>query len=84
MTGFSSKWGVQRDELSSQNVQILVVLQFVVTALVLCLTRPNFVLASSSSSLRVPELSLVRVVCVAAIVVAITYGYPYFIQTRAF
>ena len=72
---FSSKWGVREEDLNTHTTYVIIMTHFVVIAAVLCLLRPKFVL-SKSSTLRVPEISVLRVVCVAAMVAGLTYLYP--------
>lgn len=51
-------------------------MQLIATVLILAITRPKLIL-SSNSALRVPQVSLMRVILVSSAVVALTYGYPY-------
>ena len=75
---FSKKWGIVPEHIheKQQSMWILVIGQLVVVMLILCIVRPSFVL-ESDSSLKVPEVSLTRVLVVSILVVIITYFYPF-------
>lgn len=79
MTQFSTKWGLQKEELCSRQLQTIVSLQFVVTLVLLVLIRPKFLL-SHDTPLHVPRLSLPKATVVAAAVVTLTYGYPQLVR----
>lgn len=76
--GFSKKWGIvpERIHEKQQSMWMLVIGQLVVVMLVLCIVRPSFVL-ESDSLLKVPEVSLTRVLVVSILVVILTYFYPF-------
>ena len=78
-TQFSSKWGVVQDDLVTPKPAIapesIAVFQFVGIVLVLALIRPSPVMVRTSR-LAVPRLCIVRVVVLAALIVALTYFYP--------
>lgn len=85
--GFSQKWGIAPEEVatsldtpSQRSMWTVVLGQFVVLVLVLCIVRPSFAL-DVDSALKIPEVSAIRVVVVAALVVALTYFYPQLVSS---
>lgn len=85
MTQFSSKWGVVQDELvvqpPSMGVELIAVIQFVATVLVLLLVRPPVVLLRSSK-LSAPRICPLLVLLVATAAVMVTYFYPHIASSR--
>lgn len=79
MTQFSTKWGLYREELSSRQLKTIMVVQLITTILILAITRPRLIL-DSNSLLRVPQLSVVKILVISSGVVALTYGYPYLVR----
>ena len=73
---FSSKWGVDTDDFTTQDIAPLVIGQFVATLILICIARPACLL-TKRDAMRLPEFSWFRAVLVSLLIVAVTYMYPY-------
>ena len=80
-TSFSSKWGVQKDELVTYKINTLLIAQFVITLALFAIVQPKFLLQRRHAT-KVCELSWIRTTLVAGLIVLFTFGYPQLLGTR--
>lgn len=78
-THFSTKWGVDQSDLSSRQLTSIMMVQMIATVLILAITRPRLVM-SDTGALRVPQLSVAKVLVVSLAIVSLTYGHPYLVK----
>ena len=78
---FCTKWGLPKEELKTYELPTIATAHFVIVFVLLCLARPKF-LQIRRHDMKTPEWSMLRTALVTAVVVGITYAYPYFMKTR--